>query len=152
GYRRRGRHHGADLRSASRICSHHLDDQSLVEPGREPREAIDAHPRRRRRLPNRHDRRAVERRDAQRRVSAERRRALIRRTEIPVRTRVERTKGREIVMDFVRSIPVLSNLFLVERNGMTFLEALPILQNGILPGLLVALVCVFLGAYGIRDL
>src|SRR2546428_14159554 len=50
-------------------------------------------------------------------------------------------------MDFVRSIPFLSNLFLVERNGMTFLEALPILQNGILAGLLVALVSAFLGVY-----
>ncbi len=50
-------------------------------------------------------------------------------------------------MDFVRSIPLLSNLFLVERNGMTFLEALPILQNGILAGLLVALVSAFLGVY-----
>jgi len=50
-------------------------------------------------------------------------------------------------VDFVRSIPVLSNLFLVERNGMTFLEALPILQNGILAGLLVALVSAFLGVY-----
>ena len=50
-------------------------------------------------------------------------------------------------MDFVRSIPILSNLFLVERNGMTFLEALPILQNGILAGLFVALVSAFLGVY-----
>ena len=50
-------------------------------------------------------------------------------------------------MDFVRSIPFLSSLFLVERNGMTFLEALPILQNGILAGLFVALVSAFLGVY-----
>ena len=50
-------------------------------------------------------------------------------------------------MDFVRSIPLLSSLLLVERNGMTFLDALPILQNGILAGLLVALVSAFLGVY-----
>src|SRR6266481_7420050 len=50
-------------------------------------------------------------------------------------------------MDFVQSVPLLSSLFLVERNGMTFLDALPILQNGILAGLLVALVSAFLGVY-----
>ena len=49
--------------------------------------------------------------------------------------------------DFVRSIPVLSSLLLVERNGMTFLDALPILQNGLLAGVLVALVSAFLGIY-----
>ena len=47
----------------------------------------------------------------------------------------------------VRSVPGLSSLLLVERNGMTFLDALPILQNGLLAGLLVALVCAFLGVY-----
>ncbi len=50
-------------------------------------------------------------------------------------------------MDIVRSIPLLSSLLLIERNGMTFLDALPILQNGILAGLLVALVSAFLGVY-----
>ena len=49
--------------------------------------------------------------------------------------------------DLVRSIPGLAALLLVERDGMTFLDALPILQNGILAGLLVALVCAFLGVY-----
>lgn len=49
--------------------------------------------------------------------------------------------------DFVKSIPVLSSLLLVERNGMTFLDALPILQNGLLAGVLVALVSAFLGIY-----
>jgi len=51
------------------------------------------------------------------------------------------------VDDLVKSIPVLSRLLLVERNGMTFLDALPILQNGILAGALVALVSAFLGVY-----
>jgi zinc transport system permease protein len=50
-------------------------------------------------------------------------------------------------VDIVRSIPLLSSLLLVEVNGMTFLDALPILQNGILAGLLVALVSAFLGVY-----
>jgi zinc transport system permease protein len=51
------------------------------------------------------------------------------------------------VEDLVKSIPVLSSLLLVERNGMTFLDALPLLQNGILAGALVALVSAFLGVY-----
>jgi len=50
-------------------------------------------------------------------------------------------------VDFVRSVPILSSLFLVERNGMTFLDALPILQNGILAGVVVAFVSAFLGVY-----
>ena len=50
-------------------------------------------------------------------------------------------------MDFLRSVPVLSSLLLVERNGMTFLDALPILQNGILAGVVVAFVSAFLGVY-----
>lgn len=49
--------------------------------------------------------------------------------------------------DLVKSIPILSSLLLVERNGMTFLDALPILQNGLLAGALVALVSAFLGVY-----
>jgi ABC-type Mn2+/Zn2+ transport system permease subunit len=50
-------------------------------------------------------------------------------------------------LDILRSIPLLSGLLLVERNGMTFLDALPILQNGILAGAVVALVSAFLGVY-----
>lgn len=50
-------------------------------------------------------------------------------------------------MGFIKSIPVLSQLLLAESNGMTFLDALPILQNGILASLLVALLSALLGVY-----
>jgi len=41
-------------------------------------------------------------------------------------------RGRRVVMDFVRSIPFLSNLFLVSERD-DFLDALPILQMGSWP-------------------
>lgn len=50
-------------------------------------------------------------------------------------------------MELLKAIPILSHLLLAESRGMTFLEALPILKNGILASLLAALVCSFLGVY-----
>ncbi len=50
-------------------------------------------------------------------------------------------------MEFLRSIPLLSRILLVESEGMAFLDALPILQNGIVASLLVALLIAFLGVY-----
>lgn len=50
-------------------------------------------------------------------------------------------------MEFLKSIPILSRLLLVESNGMTFLDALPLLANGILAGVLVAAVSGLLGVY-----
>lgn len=50
-------------------------------------------------------------------------------------------------MELLKAIPILSHLLLAESRGMTFLEALPILKNGILASLLTALVCSFLGVF-----
>ncbi len=50
-------------------------------------------------------------------------------------------------MEFVKSIPLLSHIFLAESNGMTFLDALPLLRNGIAACLLVALLSALLGVY-----
>jgi zinc transport system permease protein len=50
-------------------------------------------------------------------------------------------------VEFLRSIPLLSRILLVESEGMAFLDALPILQNGIVASLLVALLSAFLGVY-----
>jgi zinc transport system permease protein len=50
-------------------------------------------------------------------------------------------------VEFLRSIPLLSRILLVESEGMAFLDALPILQNGIVASLLVALLIAFLGVY-----
>lgn len=50
-------------------------------------------------------------------------------------------------MEILKSIPILSQILLAENAGMTFLEALPILQNGILACLLAALMSAFLGVY-----
>ncbi len=50
-------------------------------------------------------------------------------------------------MELLKAIPILSHLLLAESRGMTFLEALPILKNGILASGLAALVCSFLGVY-----
>ena len=50
-------------------------------------------------------------------------------------------------MELLRSIPLLSDLLLVESNGMSFLDALPLLQNGILAGALVALLSAYIGIY-----
>jgi hypothetical protein len=35
-------------------------------------------------------------------------------------------------MELLQSIPILSHLLLAQSGGMSFLEALPILQNGFL--------------------
>jgi zinc transport system permease protein len=50
-------------------------------------------------------------------------------------------------MEWLQSIPILSHLLLAENGGMSFLEALPILQNGLLASCCTALVCSFLGVY-----
>lgn len=50
-------------------------------------------------------------------------------------------------MELLQSIPILSHLLLAESGGMSFLEALPILQNGFLASCCTALVCSFLGVY-----
>lgn len=50
-------------------------------------------------------------------------------------------------MDLLRTIPILSHLLLAESQGMSFLDALPILQNGLLAGCLTAVVGAFLGVY-----
>lgn len=50
-------------------------------------------------------------------------------------------------MEWLKGIPILSQLLLAENGGMTFWEALPILQNGILSCLLVALISSYLGIY-----
>jgi zinc transport system permease protein len=50
-------------------------------------------------------------------------------------------------MEWLKAVPLLSHLLLVESEGMAFLDALPILQNGIVASLLVALVSAFLGVY-----
>lgn len=47
----------------------------------------------------------------------------------------------------VESIPILGRLFLVENGGMTFWEALPILQSGVIASVMVALVAGYLGIY-----
>ncbi len=50
-------------------------------------------------------------------------------------------------MEWLKGIPLLSDLLLAENAGMSFLEAIPILRNGILACLLTALMCAFLGVY-----
>ncbi|MFQ5779627.1 MAG: metal ABC transporter permease [Nitrospiria bacterium] len=50
-------------------------------------------------------------------------------------------------MEWLKGIPIISHLLLAENAGMTFLEAIPILQNGILACLLTALMSAFLGVY-----
>ncbi|MHB8481359.1 MAG: metal ABC transporter permease [Nitrospiria bacterium] len=50
-------------------------------------------------------------------------------------------------MDWLRHIPLLSNLLLVESNGMSFLDAIPLLYNGILACTLAALISSFLGVF-----
>ncbi len=50
-------------------------------------------------------------------------------------------------MELLKSIPILSQILLAENAGMTFLDAIPILKNGILACLLVAAVSAFLGIY-----
>lgn len=50
-------------------------------------------------------------------------------------------------MDLIRSIPILSHILLAENGGMTFLEALPILQNGILGCFVTGVVSAYLGVY-----
>lgn len=50
-------------------------------------------------------------------------------------------------MEFLKSIPILSQILLAENAGMTFLEALPILKNGVLACLMAAAVNAFLGIY-----
>jgi len=47
----------------------------------------------------------------------------------------------------LKSIPLLSQILLAENAGMTFLEALPILQNGILSCLVTGMVSAYLGVY-----
>lgn len=50
-------------------------------------------------------------------------------------------------MELWRSIPILSHLLLAESHGMSFLDALPMVQNGLLASCLTAVVCSFLGVY-----
>ena len=50
-------------------------------------------------------------------------------------------------MDWLRHIPILSNLLLVESNGMSFLDAIPLLYNGILACTIAALISSFLGVF-----
>jgi zinc transport system permease protein len=50
-------------------------------------------------------------------------------------------------MEILKSIPILSQILLAENAGMTFLEAIPILKNGILACLLTAAISAFLGIY-----
>jgi zinc transport system permease protein len=51
------------------------------------------------------------------------------------------------LLELLRSIPILSHLLLAESHGMSFLDALPIVQNGLLASCLTAVVCSFLGIY-----
>ncbi|MBI3593639.1 MAG: metal ABC transporter permease [Nitrospirae bacterium] len=50
-------------------------------------------------------------------------------------------------MDWLRHIPLLSRILLVESNGMSFLDAMPLLYSGILACTLAALVSSFLGVF-----
>ena len=50
-------------------------------------------------------------------------------------------------MEFLKSIPILSQFLLAENSGITFLEALPLLTNGILASFLAAAISAFLGIY-----
>jgi zinc transport system permease protein len=50
-------------------------------------------------------------------------------------------------MAWWQSIPLLSHLLLAESNGMRFIDALPLLTNGLLASGLTAVVCAFLGVY-----
>jgi len=50
-------------------------------------------------------------------------------------------------VEYLLHIPLMKEILLAESNGMTFWEALPILRNGILACLGVAILCSFLGVY-----
>ncbi|MFQ5597881.1 MAG: metal ABC transporter permease [Nitrospiria bacterium] len=50
-------------------------------------------------------------------------------------------------MEFLKSIPILSQVLLAENAGMTFLEAIPILKNGILGCFVTGVVSAYLGVY-----
>jgi zinc transport system permease protein len=52
-----------------------------------------------------------------------------------------------MISEIVKSIPIVSQILLAENAGMTFLDALPILKNGILACLLASVVSAFLGIY-----
>ncbi|HET6371041.1 MAG TPA: metal ABC transporter permease, partial [Nitrospiria bacterium] len=47
----------------------------------------------------------------------------------------------------IRAIPLLGSLLLAENNGMSFWEALPLLQSGIVASVLVAALAAYLGVY-----
>jgi zinc transport system permease protein len=50
-------------------------------------------------------------------------------------------------MEWLRHIPLISRILLVESNGMSFLDAMPLLYSGILACTLAALVSSFLGVF-----
>lgn len=54
--------------------------------------------------------------------------------------------GRETT-NMLESIPVIGRLLLVENGGMTFWDALPILQSGIVSSVMVSLLAGYLGIY-----
>jgi zinc transport system permease protein len=50
-------------------------------------------------------------------------------------------------MDILKSIPILGSLLMAENTGMTFWDAFPLLQSGIIASTLVAALAAYLGIY-----
>lgn len=51
------------------------------------------------------------------------------------------------ITNMLESIPIIGRLLLVENGGVTFLDALPILQSGVIASVMVALLAGYLGIY-----
>ena len=51
------------------------------------------------------------------------------------------------ITNMLESIPIIGRLLLAENGGMTFWEALPILQSGVVASIMVALLVGYLGIY-----
>jgi zinc transport system permease protein len=51
------------------------------------------------------------------------------------------------ITNMLESIPIIGRLLLVENGGVTFLDALPILQSGVIASAMVALLAGYLGIY-----
>lgn len=51
------------------------------------------------------------------------------------------------ITNMLESIPIIGRLLLAENGGMTFWEALPILQSGVVASIMVALLAGYLGIY-----
>lgn len=55
--------------------------------------------------------------------------------------------GGQGITNMLESIPIIGRILLAENGGMTFWEALPILQSGVVASIMVALLAGYLGIY-----